>query len=537
MDTDYQLLREKIESLTQNSITPADFKKVSAPLGIYEQKNALFMIRVRVTGGDIHAPGLSRLAEICQDNDIHNAHITTRQDIQMHDVQLKNIYPAVIQSVKKGFPFRGGGGDTFRNIMVDEYSDISPDAVFDVRPHAFALNRFILGYDHAFGLPRKIKIGFFPGTNKNNASLFQDLSFNAVKLGNKKAFDVYAGGGLGRESRKGVKIFSALPEREIFRCAAAGIELFNDHGNREKRSEARLRFVLNRLGEQKFVEMFLQYFEKSNVDNGEKVFDIDEKISNVPIFEEKTQKDTLYAKWLEHCAHATGVKDIYSLKIVVPGGNIETRHLIPFSDLAAKYSGGVIRLLRSQDILLPRVHRTALPYIYEELRSGNLSIFLHASLRCKIVSCIGAEVCKIGILDSAKFASELSRSLDVFFEGFSNVSTQDKLQIIDSIRISGCPNSCAGHVAAPLGFEGMKRNIDGQSEACFRVFTGGCQEAEKSRLAVTKDDFHIRAEHLQAFIKELVASYLKLSGRPETFLDYVLSIGANNINNFYKFDI
>jgi sulfite reductase beta subunit-like hemoprotein len=209
--------------------------------------------------------------------------------------------------------------------------------------------------------------------------------------------------------------------------------------------------------------------------------------------------------------------------------------LIPFSDLAAKYSGGVIRLLRSQDILLPRVHSTALPYIYEELQSGNLSISLHASLCCKIVSCIGAEVCKIGILDSAKFASELSRSLDIFFEEFPNVSMQDKLQVINSIRISGCPNSCSGHPAVPLGFEGLKRNIDGQFEPCFRVFVGGCLEGEKSRLAVAKENFYVPAKHLQAFVKEVAAAYLGRNDRAETFSDYVSGIGPGNISKFYKF--
>ena len=535
MDTNYQFLKEKIDAVLQNVITTADLKKVSAPLGIYEQRNGLFMVRVRVPGGDIQSAALLRLAEVCRNNDINNVHLTTRQDIQLHDVQLKNVHQTVIHAVENGFIFRGGGGDTFRNLLIDEYSDISPEAVFDVRPHAFALNNFLLSYDNAFALPRKLKIGFFSGIEKNNAALFQDLSFNAVKRGKAKAFDVYAGGGLGRESRKGVKIFSELPEHEIFRCAAAGVELFNDHGNREKRNDARLRFVLGRLGEEKFVQMFLRYFEKSDVDNEERIFDYEGKISDIAIFEEKTQKDALYAGWLEHCAYATGTKDIYSLKIVVPGGNLEKRHLISLSDLATKYSVGVIRLLRSQDILLPKVHRTALPYIYEELQNGNLSVFVHFPSRCKIVSCIGAEVCKIGILDSAKFASELSRSLDIFFEGFPNVSIQDKLQIIDSIRISGCPNSCSGHPAVPLGFEGLKRNIDGQFELCFRVFVGGCLEGEKSRLAVAKENFYVPVKHLQAFVKELATAYLGRNDRTETFLDYVSSIESGNISKFYKF--
>ena len=535
MDTSYQLLKEKIEAVLRNAITAADLKKVSAPLGIYEQKNGLFMVRVRVAGGDIQASALLRLAEVCLNNDINNIHLTTRQDIQLHDVQLKNIHQTVLHAVKNGFIFRGGGGDTFRNLLIDEYSDISPEAVFDVRPHALALNKFLLAYDNAFALPRKLKIGFFSGVEKNNAALFQDISFNAVKHENHKAFDVYAGGGLGRESRKGVKIFSALPEREIFRCAAAVVELFNDHGNREKRNEARLRFVLNRLGEQEFVRLFLQYFEKTDVDNVEKSFGIDGKTSDIPVFEEKTEKDAQYDKWLERSVCETGIKDIYALKIIVPGGNLQTRHLTSLSHLAEKYSNGIIRLLRSQDILLPKAHRTALPYIYEELRNGDLSVFLEAAFHSKIVSCVGAAVCKIGILDSAKYASALSHGLDMLFEDFPDISTWDKQQITDSIRISGCPNSCGGHTASALGFEGLKRNIGEVSEPCFRVFTGGCQEGEKSRLAVAAENFYVPAKDLPAFVKELATAYLKRNNRTETFADYISGIGTGNMDRFYKF--
>lgn len=534
MDVRYQPLKEKIEALQQNSITTADLKKVSAPLGIYEQKNGLFMVRIRIAGGDIQASELLRLSEVCRDNDINNIHITTRQDFQLHDVQLKNVYPVVIQSVEKGFIFRGGGGDTFRNMMIDEYSDVSPDAVFDVRPHAFALTKFVLGYDHAFALPRKLKIGFFSGTTRNNAVLFQDLSFNAVKIDNTKAFDVYAGGGLGRESKKGVKIFSALPGEEIFRCAAACVELFNDHGNREKRNEARLRFVVNRLGEEKFTQLFLQYFEKSEVNNSVRI-EIDEKTHAIPVFEDKVEKDPLFDKWFEHSVIPTGIEDVYALKIVVPGGTLEKRHLSVFADLASKYSIGSIRLLRSQDILLPRVHKTALPHIYGELRkNGNLSAFLQTAYSSKIVSCVGAAVCKIGILEAAKFASELSASLDIFFKGIPNLATWDKLQIIESIRISGCPNSCSGHPAYPLGFEGIKRNVDGESKPFFRVFTGGYQGGEKATLATAKEDFYLPSEHLQTFVKEIAAGYLKRNNRSESFIDYISKIGTGKIIEFYK---
>jgi sulfite reductase beta subunit-like hemoprotein len=471
--------------------------------------------------------------EVCKTNKIPYIHITTRQDLQLHDVQPENVHSLVIELTNAGFPIRGGGGNTFRNIIVDEMSDISENAVFDVRPYAFELNSFILDYDRAFELPRKFKIGFFFGSPEKNAALFQDLSFSAVMHKNGKAFDVYAGGGLGRESRKGVRIFSALPAEEIFRCAAAGIDMFYECGDREKHDKARFRFVLDSMGKEKFINTFLDYFNKSNVEKRETKSE--ETIPTVPFFKTLIKKQPFFEKWFNNCVCRTRGKDIYALKFLILEGNLELFRLNGLANLADKYTGGIVRLTRSQDILLPHAHSTALPYMHNELQNGELAAFPEVSSYSKIVSCVGSSVCKMGLLDAAKYATLLSHALDGLFKDFLNISDSKKQQIFDAIKISGCSNSCSGHAVAALGFEGIKRrNSENETDLYFKVFIGGSLTGEKSSLAEAVDEFYIPAKHLDIFVKELVAAYLIRNNATETFADHIYSIGKNAIKTFYK---
>ena len=123
----------------------------------------------------------------------------------------------------------------------------------------------------------------------------------------------------------------------------------------------------------------------------------------------------------------------------------------------------------------------------------------------------------------------------MLFEDFPNISTREKMQITENIRVSGCPNACSGHVTVSLGFDGLKRDVDGISEPCFRVFIGGRQEGERSKLAILNENFYILGKHLVPFVNELVTAYLKRNDQTQTFADYVSEIGLVDMDKFYKF--
>jgi sulfite reductase beta subunit-like hemoprotein len=113
-------------------------------LGIYPQRDDLFMTRIRVNGGFITAEKLCGIADIMDEVDAGFAHLTTRQDIQIHGIDAGHICNVTSRSAEIGLPFKGGGGNTIRNILVSETSGVNPEECFDVQPAPETENRFCL---------------------------------------------------------------------------------------------------------------------------------------------------------------------------------------------------------------------------------------------------------------------------------------------------------------------------------------------------------------------------------------------------------
>ncbi|MFA6292116.1 MAG: nitrite/sulfite reductase, partial [Victivallales bacterium] len=259
----YELVRLKSEEFTSGKINAAEFKKFTAPLGIYEQSSGEFMIRIRVTGGHLPLSDAKTISETAKANKVGYLHLTTRQDIQLQDVPTEMLYPIVKALVENGIPFKGGGGDTYRNTTACPHSGISPDTIFDVLPYAKAANEFLFEEEKAFQLPRKLKIGFSCCEKDSSMAALQDLGFIAKLVNGKKGFTVYGAGGMGRESMLGIKLFDFLPEEDLLKCIRAVLELFHEQGDRTNRAKARLRHYVAKVGEIEFKKTFLEYFERT----------------------------------------------------------------------------------------------------------------------------------------------------------------------------------------------------------------------------------------------------------------------------------
>jgi ferredoxin-nitrite reductase len=499
----YRELKEKIDEYIAGDINATDLKHESAPLGIYQQRNDLFMIRIRVTGGHISLGKLQNIADIMDEHGVGFSHITSRQDLQLQDVAPLDIYSILEKLTSNGMPFRGGGGNTYRNILVSSESGISQNDVFDVLPHATALNEFMFNYDKAFELPRKLKMGFSSGPADSIKAIMQDLGFIAKIQDGEQGFEVYGGGGMGKESIPGVKLFDFLPEKQFAKCAKAITDLFHDHGDRTDRNKARLRFVLKRLGKDKFIELFHEYFEKIelnlNLVSEEK---IEEKIKSLQKFKLDIPDDKHYAQWLKYAVSSTEFgDDIISLRLFLPYGNLQASHIRKIANLAEKCGLSFVRLTQSQDILFPVIHKSALPVIFEEFQNNLKDLDLSlTSFRGHLTSCIGAKVCKIGITDSSGLSDHITEALDELFLENPEKKSDAVLQILKDIKISGCPNVCSGHAVSKIGLQGMKKRLnDILTEGAF-LFTGGSACREKASLASSDKKFLSKDQIAQAVI-------------------------------------
>ena len=464
LKAEHLLLKQEISKFLNGEISAADLKHSTAPFGIYQQRDELFMTRIRVTGGHITNSELQIIADIIEDNNIGYAHLTTRQDIQLHGVPGKNIYDTVRNCTENGLLFKGGGGNTFRNIAVSPDSGIAPDSVFDVIPYAKSLADMIFTWDKAFELPRKLKIGFAASEKDEFMAAVQDLGFIAKVKDGIQGFKVYGGGGMGRESALGIELFDFIPSGEVPKCTFAMTELFYDHGDRKNRNAARIRFILKRLGSEKFLELFKEYFEKTTLE----AKDFPEwKLELKPEIKSASQQN-VNQDWLKYAVSpARFGDDIVSVRIFVPGGNLNYRQLRKIAEASDLYNCSFVRLTQGQDIILPLVQRASLPELYKFLTTELADIDLTLrSFDGHITSCVGVNVCKIGILDSPALGKAVAAKLDE--AGFS---PENYAEILDMIKISGCPNCCAGHPAACIGMQGQKKRINDKLENVYKIFT------------------------------------------------------------------
>lgn len=501
----FETIQDGIARFLAGALPANQLKPFLAPSGIYEQRDGRFMLRVRVTGGHITTQALRQLADVMDRNGISSAHLSSRQCIQLHHVPVEKIISSILDCEAAGLPFKGGGGNTYRNILASADSGFGEQQVFDVLPYAQYANTILSGLPESFELPRKFKIGFFSNPGDEFTAACQDLGFQAVLSGGQKGFIVYGGGGMGRESATGVKLFDFLPHDQFIHCTLAMLHLFNEHGDRANRHSARLRFVLKKEGADSFTRLFHSYFEKTPCEpvNPPAL----PAFAPPPRITTSNPSSAEFSTWRYHAVTPThlGAEQV-AVRLYIPYGNITSEQIRKLAGLAETFSSGVLRLMPTQDLLMAPVHTASLPALHERLLNDfpELDVVL-ASFRGHLCTCVGATVCKIGILSAPALADSLAGRLDTLLPA----DTPEKLvllrRITDDIRISGCLNSCSGHPAAWLGLQGQKRRAGTGTEDIVLPFTDRSTMPGSFKLASHDGTAGpIRAEDLPAFVAQAI---------------------------------
>ena len=468
-------LIDALGKFAAGELEPAAFKPFGAPFGVYQQRNGKFMNRIRLVGGEISMEKLKFISGLILESGAEFAHITTRQDIQLHDVSPLSSIEVIRRCTASGLPFRGGGGDTFRNIAVTAMSGIADDGSVDLVPYARFLTEAVFDWDIAFHLPRKIKIGF--ATEEDAAlALRQDLGFiAAADEAGRRGFAVYGGGGFGRESTTGVRLFDFLPAEKIVPAARAMVELFSDHGDRTNRNRARIRFIVKRLGEAEFLRLYHEYYDK-----------IDASAYPVPPefpadwhggrtckqFEadHSCDADPEFAAWRRIAVAPTRFgADTVAVTLFVPRGVLSPEEFAMVTGLIGDFGLPAVRLSFEQNIILPALHVSALPHLYRALRKLPFDLCF-TTFAGQLDCCIGANVCKIGVLDTPKYGQLAAEALDRYFAEHPEKKPLLATKLIEMLHFSGCPNSCTAHEVSRFGFQGCRKNIDGVLTDCFQLW-------------------------------------------------------------------
>ncbi len=430
--------RSQVKKFLDGQTSPVAFRAYRVPMGIYEQRTTgKFMVRIRIGAGLVLPYQLERIAQLSKTYGNGIVHITTRQDIQIHEVNIEDTPDVLEGLLEVGLSARGGGGNTVRNVTACPEAGVCHEEEFDVAPYAIAAAEYLLQDKSSFNLPRKFKL-VFSGCSKDCAfASVADLGFFAHKKNGTKGFSVYAAGGLGSNPAVAAKVEDFIEDKDIFEVAEAVKRLFDKYGDRSNKHKARLRYVLARVGIEEFIKLYR--IEKAKL-----------KADGLPYEAPKIRDITSVYK----------VPDApVNMRLWLKKGDIPADDLNKVGQIAAKYGQGLVRTTQLQDLLITGILEEDVDKVHSELKELSIDVFDDGSP--KIIACAGASTCKLGLCLSRGLADAISNKLRQprFSADLSKTA----------IRISGCPNSCGHHYIAEIGFQGKAKRINGKLMPCYDV--------------------------------------------------------------------
>jgi sulfite reductase (ferredoxin) len=449
-------LRVQAARFRVGALNAEDFRAHRVPQGLYEQRTAgSYMLRVRLPGGLVTAAQARGLARLAAD---HGArlHLTTRQDLQFHELGLEAAVAIQEGLVPLGLSALGTGGNTVRNVTADPLAGVAADEAFDVRPHALAVTGLLLDRDGTDRLPRKFKVVFSGSDADRAGAAVADLGFIARNRAGEPGFLVLVGGGLGGRPALALTLTDWIPAADSLLYAEAICALFAARGDRANKATARLRHLRWRLGEAPFLELCREAVTAQRRSG---------PAGPVPALVAVHAPPARPASALPAAFHAIdGVvpeRDAgrVSLRFAPILGDLAPAALVALADAAQDFASPLLRAGLDQELWLTGVAGGDVPDLLERLAAHQVGAPGAGNLR--IPACAGAATCKLGLLRSRGAASAIAAQL-----------AGAAVPLLD-LRISGCPNSCGRHLVAGLGFEGKVRRVNGRLLPCYEVFVGG----------------------------------------------------------------
>ena len=221
------------------------------------------MQRIKIPAGGLNATQLETLADLAEEYSDGIVHVTTRQDFQLHYVHIENTPSIMRRLAAVGITTREACGNSVRNVTACPYAGVCPDELFDVTPYARALTKFLMGHPDTQGFGRKFKHSF-SGCTENACALasLHDMAWIAATREENgktvRGFSVYVGGGLGAVPYQAKPFDPFVPFEEMLPLAQAVSRVFARLGEKKNRSRARIKFLIQDLGIEKFKELVLE---------------------------------------------------------------------------------------------------------------------------------------------------------------------------------------------------------------------------------------------------------------------------------------
>lgn len=432
--------------------TVKEIKPSLGAMGVYEQREkGTFMLRVRVPAGILQIEQLKNMYDIAKIYNVKALHLTSRQGIQFHGVSLKETGQIMERLLDYNLITVGAGGNQPRNITCSPLTGVEQGEAFDVLPYSLSAYEHIIKNIHGYKLPRKFKVSFSSTPEDAANATVADLGFIALKEGKNKYFKVFVGGGLGRNAKKAIVLEEKIPAWEALYYVQGAKDLFEKEGDQTNRNKARLRYVVERFGEEEFKKILREYV--GNLRHEEDLL--------LPCYKESiVTKRGKKTKTTHRSLHPQKQEGLYSVYVHPKRGYISLDKIGDILNFVQGIDQVEFRLTMNQGFYIINLNGEEADSVLGKIEKLKLNPILF-----EITVCTGSSTCQIGIGDTEALVQNIHRR-------FRNISPKVQ-NSLPTIHISGCLNSCAAHQIAEIGLCGKKARVDGELKDVYTVFRGG----------------------------------------------------------------
>jgi sulfite reductase (ferredoxin) len=551
LQTEIDRFETAAKKFLAGEIDPDVFKRFRLKQGIYGQRQpGVQMVRIKIPFGDIDSAQLRAIAHVSEIHATGISHLTTRQDIQLHFVKLEQT-PALLRALAAvGLTTREACGNTVRNVTACPMAGVCRDELFDVTPYALATSGFFLRHPITEDLPRKFKIAFSGCAHDCAMTAIHDIGVTAASNGapgsETLGFRVTVGGGLGPSPKRPYLLEEWIPPTELLPLCEAVLRVFSRFGNRKNRSLARLKFVLEKIGFETFYRLYREELQIVNSSRPTALPDAlrtiakQSNLAPLPLLPlttgrsngsrhtvssgngrttiESTADHRDWSAWRAQNVLPQRQPGLYAVQVRLILGDIAGPALRAFADIADRFAQGRSRITIQQNFLLRDVQESALPALHAALAGHDLAR-PGAERIGDVVACPGTASCGLGITASKGLGRAITERLE------RDDQSADDLRSI-SIKVSGCPNSCAQHHIATIGFHGIAHKIGGRLLPAYQLHLGGRITGQGVQFGQV---FGLKfpAKRVPEVIQQLITLY-RAGRRPEeSFLDYVDRTGKS----------
>lgn len=522
-DLDYT--QSLIDQFKAGEIQAGQLKSNRVPMGIYEQrKNQHYMLRLRCAGGLVTPEQLAKIAFVGHQLSTSHLHVTTRQEIQIHNVDIEDAIPALKKLEKVGISSAGGGGNTVRNMMVDDRSGLTADEEFDVYPYVEELTSRLIAEKDSFTMPRKYKVAIDTSVATANYSYIADLGLQARIKDGQRGFRVLIAGSAASNAHTGWEVFDFLPEKDLYRAAKALKNWFHKYGNRRNRHKARMRYVFYKYGTEEAKRLYLEEFEELKKDGS-----IDFEAQALPLEHHKPSFSPLdaptdFETWKRRYAHkqtnAEGLKEnLWYAYIPLRHGNNSTDFFAEVAEYLGNYGNDVIRFTKKEQIQVRNIPEEYLTNIYAFFKKLGVYQIDYPVVVTNLTCCTGADTCRLGICLPKGAIDGIAKQL---------LNSNLNLDAIPDfeLRMNGCTNICALATWGDLGFSGRVGRVGDDPYPAYTIWL-----PVKGKHEIDLQQGYIAAKKIPAFVEDYLRDVIAEQANYADYYDYVAKRGVNIVKD------